>query len=159
MLMKLTAKQAAYALAVAQGANSTAAARLAGYADNSDTSLRTQASRLANDPNIQRAIFEHRERRLSGPLATKALACLEGVLDDPTAPPQAKIQAAKFVLEAAGHGIESRRLATRQPDNEGRLLSDYTIAELQDVIDRGETDLKRTRGRVLESEPGEGDED
>ena len=111
--MPLTTKQQAFALAVAEGATASAAARLAGYAHTSPASLRVQASRLSSDPNIQKAIFEHRQRRLQGPLASKALACLESVMEDLAAPPAARVAAAKWTLEAAGHGVAAQSLKLR----------------------------------------------
>lgn len=150
--MALTTKQQAFALAIAEGATATAAARMAGYADSSAQALRVGASRLANDSKIQQAVFQHRERRLQGPLASKALACLEGVMDDETAPPAARITAAKFILEAAGHGIENRRLAIRHPQENDRQLSDYTLAELEAMANAAEVRLKIVQGQVIDGD-------
>ena len=151
--MALTSKQQAYALAVAEGASSTAAARMAGYAcEKSASSLRTQASRLAGDRNVQRAIWEHRERRLSGPMASKALATLEAVMDDLTAPPSARVAAAKWALEAAGFGLENRRLLIRHPEDSNKSLSGMTLAQLEELCRSAETTLKHARGQVIEAD-------
>ena len=116
------------------GMNATDAARGAGYSNNSAVALRVAGNRLANDPKIQRAAFEHREKRLQGPLANKAIATLEAVMDDRAAAPAARIQAAKFILEAAGHGLESRRLAARLPSQDDRCLADLSNAELESFV-------------------------
>ena len=150
--MALTTKQQAYALAIAEGATSTAAARVAGYACESAASLRTQASRLAGDPNIQRAIWEHRERRLSGPMATKALATLEAVMDDTAAPSAARVAAAKWTLEAAGLGLENRRLLIRHPEDGNRALSGMSLGELEELCRVAETTLRQARGEVIDAD-------
>ena len=150
--MALTTKQQAYALAVAEGASSTAAARVAGYACGSAASLRTQASRLAGDSTVQRAIWEYRERRLSGPMATKALATLEAVMDDLAAPPAARVAAAKWTLEAAGMGLENRRLLIRHPDDSNKSLSGMTLNQLEDLCRSAETTLKLARGQVIDAD-------
>ncbi|PAW75649.1 MAG: hypothetical protein B9S38_00700 [Verrucomicrobiia bacterium Tous-C4TDCM] len=107
------------------------AARAAGYAHGSPNALSVTAGRLMRHPEIQKAAYEHREARLAGPLADKAIRTLEGILDDETAPAAARVQAARFVLESAGHGLENRRLLARNPGDEGKALTDYTVAELQ----------------------------
>jgi hypothetical protein len=112
-MKKLTRRQKKFAVNCALGMNGVQAAKAAGYADSSPQTLRTQASRLTAHPDVQREAFLQREKRLQGPLAQKALACLENVLEDSTAPAAARVAASRFVLEACGHGIESRRLEAR----------------------------------------------
>lgn len=145
----LTDKQRKYVEGVARGLSSTEAARQGGYAYSSPQSLRVQASRLANDPDIQQAIFEHRQRRLQN-LAGKALATLEGILDDPTAPPAARMQAVKWTMEACGFGIENRRIAVRHPEDDNKPLSNYTLAEIEEMAELAATNLKRVQGQVIE---------
>ena len=156
--MALTKKQADYALAIAEGASSKQAAVVAGYSYISEASIRTQASRLANDPNIQQAISEHRQRRLNGPMASKALACLEGIMDDLAAPPAARVAAAKWVLEAAGLGLENRRLVARHPEDTGRGISAMTLGELEELVASAELRLKKAQGHVIAADAtGEGE--
>lgn len=150
--MALTTKQQAYALAVAEGASSQQAARMANYACTSAASLRVQASRLANDPNIQQAILEHRQRRLSGPMASKALACLEGIAEDLTAPPAARVAASRWILEAAGMGLENRRLLARHPEDSNKALSSLTLSELEELCQSAERRMKQADGREIEAE-------
>jgi hypothetical protein len=125
---------------------------MAGYADSSPASLRVQASRLSQDPKIKQAVFHHRERRLQGPLATKALACLEGVMDDLAAPPAARIQAAKWTLEACGFGVINRQLLARNPEDIDKGISNLTLEELEELATRQGLDLVRlAQGKVIES--------
>ena len=46
-------------------------------------------------------------------LAAKAVACLESVLDDPDAPPQCRVGAARTVLELAVKGTETQDIIAR----------------------------------------------
>ncbi len=140
--MSLTSKQLAFVFAVGEGATASAAARSAGYAHGSSQSLRVQASRLSNDPQIQRAIFDHRQRRLQGTMASKALACLEGVVDDTAAPPAARIQAAKWILEAAGHGVAAQSLQLRGGlTSADKPMSEWSLAELEEMVRKSEREL------------------
>ena len=66
------------------------AARAAGYAHGSPNALSVTAGRLMRHPEIQKAAYEHREARLAGPRADKAIRTLEGILDDETAPAAAR---------------------------------------------------------------------
>lgn len=111
--------------------NATEAARAAGYADSSPHALRVEASRLQHHPDVQREAFLQRERRLQGPLASKALASLEGVLDSPDSPAAARFAAARWILEAGGHGIESRRLEARIGDADEQAPHRMTLEALE----------------------------
>ena len=148
----LTTRQRAYALAVSNGASSGQAVRMAGYVHTSDASLRTQASRLARLPAIQQEIYLERQKRLQGPLASKALACLESILGDESAPQAARIQAAKWVLEGQGFGLEARRLSIRHPEEGDRSLAGMSVSELEAMCRSAETTLKLARGQVIDAE-------
>jgi hypothetical protein len=129
--MPLTKKQKAFAKHLALGATATEAARAAGYAESSPHALRVEASRLQHHPAVQREAFLQRERRLQGALAQKALGALEHVLDNADAPAAAKVQAARWILEASGHGIESRRLEARVGDDDERQPHRMTLEALE----------------------------
>jgi hypothetical protein len=129
--MSLTKKQQAFAKGIALGLTATEAARAARYSDSSPHALRVGASRLQHHPDVQREAFMQRERRLQGPLAQKALAALEHVLDSEESPAAAKVQAARWILEAGGHGIESRRLEARIGDSDARPPHLMTLEALE----------------------------
>lgn len=144
--MPLTNKQDAFARAIADGMTASKAARAAGYADNSTSAISTQAHRLAHDPNIQRAIHNYREARLSGPLASKALSCLESVMDDLAAPPAARLQAARWILEAAGHGVAAQSLQLRAGSVVAdKPMHDWSLAELEAMVVQRESELEGLR--------------
>ena len=144
--MALSEKQNAFARAFADGANQAQAARIAGYASTSNTSLSVQGCRLARDPQVQRAVHNYREARLSGPMASKALSCLESVMDDTAAPPAARLQAARWILEAAGHGVAAQSLQLRAGSVVAdRPMSDWSLAELEAMVAQREGELEGLR--------------
>lgn len=118
--MSLNPKQRRFAKNIAAGMGKSAAAAAAGYAQSNPASLAVTACRMMKHPEILRAAHAEREARLAGPMAIKALATLEGVMDDPAAPAPAKVAAAKWVLEAAGHGLEAAKLSARIGDTDER---------------------------------------
>lgn len=113
----LTSKQRAFAKGVANGLPPASAARAAGYAEKSPHALQVQASRLTKHPEVQAAAHAEREKLISQ-TAHRALACLAAIIDNEAAQPAARVAASKWVLEAAGHGIESRRLEARIGDRD-----------------------------------------
>jgi hypothetical protein len=150
--MALTTKQKRFAKNIAGGMTAADAARAAGYAKENENSLCVGAARLLRHPEIQREAFALREARLTGPLARKALACLESVLDDQTAPPAARVQAARFVLEAAGHGIENRRLLARSGDGDEKPLHQLSLQALEVLAHAAELQVREARGTIIEVE-------
>jgi hypothetical protein len=128
---KLTEKQKAFVEHIAQGVKPTAAARLAGYAADSSASLRVQASRNLSNPAIHKAAFADRERQLHGPLAKVALATLSAVMQDESAPAAARIQAARWTLESAGHGLAAQLGAARLGLDGDKPISQLSIADLE----------------------------
>lgn len=150
--MPLTGRQTKFAANIARGMSARDAAQASGYSDNSEGGLRTTGSRLQNDPRIQKAAFLERERRLNGPLAHLALQTLQDVMTDLNAPPAARIQAARFTLEAAGHGVVNRQLAARHPDQGNKSISDMTLAELTEMVIQAESQLKQAEGREVDAD-------
>jgi hypothetical protein len=146
----MTPRQKAFAANLAKGMSASDAARASGYSDNSEGGLRTTGSRLLNDPRIQQAAFLERERILNGSLASRALKTLGDVMDDQTAPPAARIQAARFILESAGHGVANKALAARHPEEGGKSISQYTTAELEEFVRLASENLRQAHGRVID---------
>lgn len=131
--MSLNSKQRRFAKNIAAGMGKSAAAAAAGYAKDNPASLAVTACRMMKHPEILRAAHAEREARLTGPLASKALATLEGVMDNPDAPAPAKVAAARWILEASGHGIESRRLEARIGDGDEQAPSSMSLAALENA--------------------------
>lgn len=129
--MSLNSKQRRFAKNIAAGMGKSAAAAAAGYAQSNPASLAVTACRMLKHPEILRAAHAEREARLAGPMASKALATLESVMDDDTAPAPAKVAAARWILEASGHGIESRRLEARIGDTDEHAPHRMTLEALE----------------------------
>jgi len=150
--MNLTTKQRAFARNLARGMTASDAARASGYAKENAESLHVTASRLQHHPDIQRAAYAEREARLAGPLAHKALSALEGVLDNPDAPAASKVQAARWILEAGGHGIESRRLLARIGEVDERAVSLLSVADLERLVTSGQERVRFVKAGIIEAE-------
>jgi len=129
---RLTDMQAAFVVAFttdpAAIGNAAAAARLAGYSENSAKDL---GRRLVDLPHVQGAIREANQRLISSTLATKAVSLLQKVIDDEEAPLKCRVDAAKTVLDRAGY-------AALPPTAPNRLsakhLTEMTADELRDVM-------------------------
>ena len=148
--MALNTKQKRFAKNLAGGMSAADAARAAGYAQENTASLHVTASRMQKHPEIQKAAFAEREARLAGPLARKALACLEGVLDDENCPAAARVAAARWVLEAGGHGIESRRLTARSGEDMERSVSQLSLAALEVLAVAAERQVAFERAQIVD---------
>ena len=129
--MSLTPKQRRFAKNIAAGMGKSAAAAAAGYAKDNPASLAVTACRMMKHPEILRAAHAEREARLAGPMASKALATLESVMDNPDAPAPAKVAAARWILEATGHGLESRKLEARIGDTDEHAPHRMTLEALE----------------------------
>lgn len=79
--------------------NAAAAARLAGY---SEPYARELGRQLLDKPHVRAAVDEANRQAVSGRLATKAVALLERVIEDESAPVKVRVDAAKAVLDRAG---------------------------------------------------------
>lgn len=120
----LTEQQAIFVVNyVANGGNRQQAAGVAGYSDP-----RTESYRLLNLPHIRDAIAAERERVLTCELACKALATMTDLLGEDT-PAQVRFQAARWVLEATGHG--SGQMSVEQSE---KPLCDMSHDELEAYI-------------------------
>ncbi len=150
--MALTQRQKAFAKHLALGLTATEAARAAGYSDSSPQGLRVGASRLQHHPDIQREAHAQRERRLQGTMASKALATLEHVLDSPDSPAAAKVQAARWILEASGHGIEAAKLLHRIGDADERVVSQLSAADLEALVLAATDKVRFERAAAIEAE-------
>jgi hypothetical protein len=149
--MSLNPKQRRFAKNIAAGMGKSAAAAAAGYAQENPASLAVTAYRMMKHPEILRAAHEEREARLAGPLASKALGTLEGVLDNPEAPAAAKVQAARWILEASGHGIESRRLEARIGDNDERAPHRMSLEALEAAAGLAMQHVQAEREKVAQA--------
>lgn len=122
---------------VANGGNITRAAIRAGY---SPKSARQIGQHLLDKPYVQQEIRREQQRCLGGRLASKALSVLEGILDDSEAPPGARVDAAKTILDRAGlPAIPANKLTPVLGESD---LRELTSEELRAYIAQGEAWLR-----------------
>lgn len=111
---------------VRMGMNPSAAARVAGFAAPGQAGY--ELTRL---PHVQAAIQLERQRYISGELANVATGTLRQVMEDKKAPAAARVQAARTVMEMAGHLGKGAK-----DDREDKPLSEMDAQELAALIDR-----------------------
>lgn len=147
MSREILDQQRAFAEAyVLSGGSAAAAAREAGYSLGGS---RQSASRLLTLPHVQAEIRRQQTVVLRGRLASKALSVLEGILDDASAPPGVRVDAAKTILDRAGLS------AARTPDvldADDVPLESLTIAELERIaghLNAALTEARTLPGQVL----------
>lgn len=130
----LTEKQAAFvALYVANGGNAEAAAKTVGIGDG--------AGQLLNH-KVRTAIEVKRDIEIKTNGATQAWAVMQSLLTDPAAPAQVRFQAARWTLEASGHGLSA--IAAAMHMGLGKAKKDQhemTVSELEEMVDKGRKQL------------------
>lgn len=137
----LTAKQVAFAAHfVANGGNGADAAKAAGYADKS---CRQEAYRLTRNPEVQAMVRGEQQRILGGRLASLALATLEQVMCDESAPAGARIDAARACLDRAGF---SARAAQFEQADTG--FAGMAIEDVQAFVVAGREKLAAMRAQI-----------
>jgi hypothetical protein len=125
--IELTAMQREFVVQLVRtGTNVTNAARLAGY----EVPQRA-GYELSRTPHVQAAIQMERQRYISGELANVATGTLRHIMEDKKAPAAARVQAARTVMEMAGHLGKSSKTA-----DDDKPLSEMDAQELAALIDR-----------------------
>lgn len=127
----LTPMQHAYVMRlVRDGCTPNVAAKHAGF-----VSPKTAGYDLMRLPHVLAAIRFERERYISGDLANVATRTLRAVMDDSGTPAAARVQAARTVLEMAGHlgrnskaagSDEEKPLTEMSPDELARAIEVWT---------------------------------
>ncbi|WP_374530591.1 terminase small subunit [Novosphingobium sp.] len=121
---------------VTTGCNPTEAARAAGYAVP-----KQEAYRLTRLPHVQAAIRQERERLISAHGANVALATLNEIMRDKTAPASARVSASRTMLEAAGLFDKNGR-----DTGTGKTLQEMTTDELAETISKLDREMVRIAG-------------
>lgn len=138
----LTDKQRLFVRAlVRNGGNATGAAEEAGYGDP-----RSRGWELMQLPHVLAAIRAETERMMAGGGA-KAVGWMVKALDDTKLAGAVRFQCAKWLAEAAGHGLAAQRAALGLPGAD-KPLSEMTLDELDAFIAAGKAGvehLKRER--------------
>ncbi|MCB1884748.1 MAG: terminase small subunit [Geminicoccaceae bacterium] len=128
----LTEQQRRFVLAYASGegaiGNAAEAARRAGYSEKSAAEIGRQ---LLEKPHVKKAVDEAFKRQIGGGLAARAVGVLARILDDEAAPLKVRLDAAKTVLDRAGHGARPALADAPEADP----LDGLSVAELQAMLD------------------------
>ena len=109
------------------GNNPTQSARLAGYADPSQS-----AFNLVHSPKMIARIRQERHKVYQTDLAPIAVSTLKEVMQDTEAPSSARVAAARSCLELAGD-LGKHSQANAKAD---KSLSDMSVEELSAIIDK-----------------------
>lgn len=141
----LTPKQAAFVDAyIGNGGKATAAARTAGYVE-----AQVEAWRLLRNRAVLAAIHEETVARVATGGAI-GVGVLVKVAQDEAAPAAARVSAAKWLAEAAGHGLAARKAGELADDD--RPLEERSIGELEQIAADLHAQLTRARMGVIEGE-------
>ena len=70
---------------------------------------------------------------------------MQNLLTDPAAPAQVKFQAARWTLEASGHGLSAIAAALQLGKGNKKDQHEMTVSELQEVVERGRKQLESMR--------------
>jgi len=145
---EFTEQQQKFIEAVTNGKPHTVAAVEAGYSDS------RSGWRLLRVPAIAAAIKERQAALLCGDLSGVALSTLRAVMIDETAPAAARVSAAKWTLEAAGHGLAAALGSARLGlDVSDKPLSALSLSELEAMAEQAAASvesIKRASGSVLD---------
>lgn len=144
----LTLKQKEFVrLMTAEGMCQTKAAEAAGFSFPSQ-----EASRLVRLPHVRAALHAARQAAIEGELASLGLRTMRELMTDATTPAPVRFQAAKWSIEAAGHGAAARQAAAGLPASE-KALHEMSVEELEAFIQRGDaalSGLRRVGGPVID---------
>jgi len=128
---------------VKNGGNASAAAVAAGYSKDRS---RQAGWELSRSVKVIEAVKMEQARYISGELSNVALGTLGNIMRDETAPAAARVQASRWVLEAAGHGLPAAALAARLGmDGADKPLSEFSLADLEEMTRRASESLDRMR--------------
>jgi phage terminase small subunit len=134
---------------VANGGNGTKAAEGAGY-----STPHVDAWRLRKNPKVAAAIHDEQKRIIGGELASLAVGVIRTILEAPddhaTITPKVKLDAAKTVLDRAGH-IAPKAESAADPASE-RDLHAMSIAELEAFIDRAKREASDRATIVIDGQ-------
>lgn len=123
----LTDQQTAFVAAyIGNGAQATKAAEAAGYAHP-----QSEAWRLMQNPAVRAALHAEADKRLAG-AGVIGIGVLVDIARDTLAPAPSRVSAAKWLAEAAGHGLAARKAG--ETDADAKPLEEMSAAELVQAI-------------------------
>lgn len=140
----LNAQQEAFvAEYVRNGGNAAAAGKVAGFADG--------PAQLANH-KVREAVELKRDVEIKTGGATKAWEVMQSLLTDPAAPAQVRFQAARWTLEASGHGLSAIAAAIHLGKQGKKDQHEMSVSDLLDIVERGRRQLESMKQVAKELE-------
>jgi phage terminase small subunit len=127
---------------VRNGGNALAACKAAGYEGNGGA--------LMADHKIRVAIEQKRDIEIKTQGASEAWRVMQSLLSDPTAPAQVRFQAARWTLEASGHGLSAIAAAIHMGQKGRKEQGEMSVSELMEVVERGRRQLESMKQVVGE---------
>lgn len=126
---------------VANGGNALQAATAAGL---------TNGSTLLMNHKVRQAIELKRDTEIKTTGATKAWEVMQNLLTDPAAPAQVRFQAARWTLEASGHGLSAIAAAFHMGKAARKEQHEMSVSELQEMVDKAREQLTSMKQVVRE---------
>lgn len=114
---------------VRNGGNAAAASKKSGYDESN-------GKHLLKNHKVREAIELRRDTEIKTTGATQAWQVMQSLLTDPAAPAQVRFQAARWTLEASGHGLSAVAAALAVGNRGKKDLHDMSVSELQEIADR-----------------------
>jgi phage terminase small subunit len=128
---------------VRNGGNAHAAAKAVGYEESN-------GPHLLKNHKVRQAIELKRDLDIKTGGATKAWEVMQGLLTDPTAPAQVRFQAARWTLEASGHGLSAIAAALHVGRGARKDQHEMSVSELQELVDKAREQLTSMKQVVAE---------
>jgi len=141
---QLTAAQRNFCTAyVRTGGNAKAAAIEAGY---SPRWARRAAGELLQNDRVIEGIHRERARLIQGKGATVAAGTLLELAGDDATPANVRYQAARYLMECAGHGPQNAK--ENNDLSRDKPLSEMTVEELETFIQAGRQAVEQERRTI-----------
>jgi phage terminase small subunit len=132
----------------ANGGDATKAAKDAGYANPMQDSWR-----LRQNPAVLAAIRATAAQAVADG-APVAWGVMQELMTQADTPAQVRFQAARWTLEAGGHGLAAQALLARAGGAGEKAISEMSVAELEEYVKRQQSAvdaLKACEGRVVDT--------
>lgn len=141
----LTEKQKAFvALYVANGGNAAAAGK--------DCGLEYPYLELDNHL-VRQAIEQRRDTQIKTSGATQAWTVMNNLMSDPATPAQVRFQAARWTLEASGHGLAAITAALALNKTGMKDQHEMSVSELQELVEKAREQLTAMRNPIIDVDP------
>ena len=131
-------------LYIANGGDAKVAAEGAGFTDPG-----AAAKQLLADPRIREVIELRRDMEIKTGGATRAWSVIQQLMTDPASPAQVRFQAAKWTLEASGHGLSAVAASLQLGiKSSGKQLHQMSVSELEEFVTRGRQTFDNLKSAV-----------